>query len=116
MLNAKQSIIIRLLLSEDKENECWIAECLDYDIVAQADGIEEVQEEFIRMFTSKIIIDLTNGVKPLSQVKQAPSELQAMFNTSVQLPPEPIPFPRSSNYDYPADIPPYQIMDRRVHF
>ena len=44
----------------------WVAECLEYDIVAQASAFDDLLYEFERIVNVQMIIDLEHGRKPLS--------------------------------------------------
>lgn len=63
-----------------KTSSCWVAQCLEYDIVAQGRTLFDAQESFKRAFLTNIIVNVKNGIKPLSQFKKAPKRFFDMFN------------------------------------
>ena len=114
-MSTKKSIFVRVLLFLD-EDKTWIAQGLEYDIAAQGKTLKESQEVFERMLATKIVVDLKNGIEPLSQLSEAPEEYINFFNdnSSVQLAPikdKPSISPSSPSF------PPYQyyIADSRVY-
>lgn len=116
-MSANKSIFVRVLLFLD-EGKTWIAQGLEYDIAAQGKTLKEAQEAFNRMFITKIILDLNNGVDPLSQLSEAPEEYQQMFNETEEqlMPRKEIDFlPQFKDIGMLIDMPPYHIADRRVY-
>ena len=50
----------------------WVAQCLEYDIVAQAETIQDLQCKFVHLLATNIILGLQRGIEPLSNLKPAP--------------------------------------------
>jgi len=95
-----------------KRGYFWVAQCLEYDIVAQGKTQKEAQEAFERVFVSNIIINLEAGIVALSQFKKAPQEFFDMFEQSEQLMPGKNIFDNFT--DLPTKMPSYQIPERRI--
>ena len=62
-----------------KEDEMWVAQCLQYDIAAQGKTITEAKAAFARTFAGQVCVDLHHKVKPLSEFSQAPAEYWTRF-------------------------------------
>jgi hypothetical protein len=54
-----------------KEGDVWVAQCLQYDLVAQGSSIPEVKRRFTDVFVGQAIIDVTAGKKPFSDLAGA---------------------------------------------
>jgi hypothetical protein len=72
---------LRVLLF--KEDSLWIAQCIDYDIVAQADRLADVKYEFERMFVTYVAAAIENGLVPFADLPRAPDRYVAMFEEAV---------------------------------
>jgi hypothetical protein len=55
------------------EGEHLVAQCLEYDITAQAKSIEALEESFIRAFLGQIVLALEHGEQPFANLAQAPA-------------------------------------------
>jgi hypothetical protein len=78
-----------LLLREpsgSKERECWVAQCLQYDIVATGNTLQEVQGSFMQALQHNILLGLRNGNgdEPLAGFKSAPQRYWDMWTSSSQ--------------------------------
>ena len=71
VITGPQQWNLRVLLL--REGEWWVAQCLDFDIAAQAANLTEVKAAFFRAFVGQIVVDLERGDQPLTCVKPAPS-------------------------------------------
>lgn len=70
-----------IIFKEPNKNEqVWVAQCLQYDIAASATKIEDALFEFERMFVGQIAADIDSGLEPLENVPPAPQEFRALFN------------------------------------
>ncbi len=66
-----------------KENEWWIAQCIEYDLAAQGRTIEDAQYEFQRIFCGRILVAKELGISdPLEDVPRAPLSIQQMLTNS----------------------------------
>ena len=48
----------------------WIAECAEYDLVAQASSLDDVIYEFERTLSVQIAMDINAGINPLSEIRK----------------------------------------------
>ena len=62
-----------------KEDEMWVAQCLQYDIAAQGKTITDAKEAFCRTFAGQVCVDLYHDVEPLSGFLPAPREYWNQF-------------------------------------
>lgn len=109
------AITLRLLLS--KEDGLWIAQCLEYDIVAQGHTLRDVKYEFEKLLVGNIVAHLENGLEPFANTPKAPSETWTIFLDSSESLDVRADWPE---FRLPPGIPPaYQIPSRpsevRVH-
>ena len=67
---------LRVFIYQEKEgeNEWWIAQGLEYDMVAQGSTLREVMKAFERTIASQIMFDVQNGKIPFEDVEAAPTE------------------------------------------
>lgn len=56
-----------------KEADWWVAQCLNYDIAAQARTIPDVQYEIQRMLVGRIVMAEKLGIDPFEGVSPAPN-------------------------------------------
>lgn len=69
----------------------WVAQCLQYDIAAQADSFAELKREMIRAIVSHIIINVERGRAPFEGLKEAPSKFWKMYGEATPLNDESLP-------------------------
>lgn len=84
---------VRVLLY--REDDMWVAQCLEHDIAAQGKTLDEVQNKFHQTFIGQVILDLEAGKQPLKNVPKAPAEFLKMFENSSHRLKDPKPFPVS---------------------
>ena len=63
-----------------KEDGFWVAQGLEYDLVAQGPSLDQVEKNFVQTLVSQILIDLKNGKEPLVDFGPAPEECIRHFN------------------------------------
>jgi len=64
-----------------KENDWWIAQCIEYDLAAQGRNIDDAQYEFQRMFCGRIMVAQELGIDdPLGDLPRAPKKFQTLLN------------------------------------
>jgi hypothetical protein len=66
----RQPFFVSVLLHKD--GNAWVAQCLEYDLAAQAPSVDEAKKRFMRTLTQQIVADLVDGNDPLSKLPQAP--------------------------------------------
>jgi hypothetical protein len=69
------------------KGQCWVAQCLQYDIVAQADTINALQATFLNALEANIILGLRRGVEPLSNLKPAPKYYWDQYSSAKKVGP-----------------------------
>lgn len=112
-MSKQEPLALRVLFF--KRTYFWVAQCLEYDIVAQGKTIKEAQESFERVFVSNICINLENGIVPLSQFKKAPEKFFDIFKQSERLALGNNIFDNFTNLPSHFQAPAYQIPERRVY-
>jgi hypothetical protein len=77
MTETTGSIAVQALLIEKEDG--WIAQCLEYDIVAQAQTFTGVNQELERILVSHIAVSLELGRTPFAGFKPAPRRFWDAF-------------------------------------
>lgn len=57
-----------------RDCEWWVAQCLEYDVAAQARTLNDVQYEFQRVFIGRIAAAQELGIDPFEDILPAPEE------------------------------------------
>lgn len=65
-----------------KEGDFWCAQCLQYDLVAQAKSLEDLHYELQKVLTAHIAISFQSGREPFEGLEPAPQKFWDMFNNS----------------------------------
>lgn len=65
-----------------REENRWVAQCLEYDIAAQADTIPGVKQAFSKAFVSQVAVNIRHGKKPLQDVPKAPQFYWQQFKNA----------------------------------
>ena len=63
-----------------KSGDLWVAQCLEYDIVAQGSNLSNVTRSFEHTFIGQIILDIQQGKEPLYGFGQAPPKYWEKFD------------------------------------
>jgi hypothetical protein len=71
-----------LILQEDKT---WVAQCLEYDIVAQGETIAKATQAFEKTLVGQIIIDVKHKKRPLEDIPSAPKFYWDKFENAERL-------------------------------
>ena len=79
----KLNFFVSVLLM--REENRWVAQCLEYDIAAQADSISGVKKAFSKAFVSQVAVNVRHGKKPLQDVPKAPDFYRQMFKKAERL-------------------------------
>jgi hypothetical protein len=58
------------------------AQCLEYDIAAQAKNVEDCLYEFGRVVMGHVAIAIENGLEPLKELPRAPQKFWRSFSES----------------------------------
>ena len=78
---AAKSVRVLFFLYIDKEQDLqlWIGQGLEYDIVAQGDSIQHVEERFINTLIAQGLSDLKHGKDVFEGIEKAPDEYWELF-------------------------------------
>ena len=89
MVNARQISVVLF-----QESGQWVAQCLEYDIAAQAETLKELIEyELQRVLVGHIAVSLETERIPFENVPSAPQEYWDLWRDGLDLPDgKPIPF------------------------
>ena len=58
----------------ERDHGEWVAQCLQYDIGAQAESLAELAYELQRSLVGHIVIAIENGLEPFECLPAAPNE------------------------------------------
>lgn len=59
--------------------ELWVAQCLQYDIVTQAETLEGLRDRFSKVVTGTLILSLIHEDEPFAGLKPAPAEVWKQY-------------------------------------
>lgn len=99
---------IRVVIS--KESYGWVAQCVDYDIVAQGPTIKETKKRFGLVVAVQIILDIKNGREPLKWLGSPPISQEIYFENGERLESQKIPI-NQEGPGFPKEI----TADTRLH-
>ena len=92
-----KTINARVLILRDTSCDKWAAQCLEYDIAAQGDTLEDAMNRFERTFVGSIVLSLKNEQEPLSAFAPAPASYFELWEKALALQDTmPIDIPRDS--------------------
>src|SRR5262249_23489294 len=96
-MRAMQKITLKAVIF--KENDWWVGQCLEHDIVAQAKSVKELVYEVQKAIVGHIVVCMQEGLQPFSSTHKAPDKYWGMFL-------EGVPFqPKMPKMDLPNDVP-----------
>jgi hypothetical protein len=81
---------IRVVVFQD--GDMWVAQCLEYDIGAQADDIDTLNERLNVVLKSELKESLARGNAPFAGISPAPQRFQNMWEhrvRSIEITPSP---------------------------
>lgn len=81
---------IRAVLLE--EGGAWSAQCLDYDIAAQAETLLDLHDELARVLAAHIAASIELGREPFSSVKPAPRRFWELYESGLRMESKPMSF------------------------
>lgn len=97
-----------------KEEGTWVAQCLEYDICAQAHSLAELGNEVERIFAANFAIALELGQEPFSNIEPAPRKYWDLYNRStvkVDIERQPLRAPTPT----PAISPTIKVFENHTH-
>ena len=88
-----KSHVMRILVTEDKKNDWWSAQCLEYDIAAQAHTLPDLIYEIQRVVMGHMIVSKELNVEPFVGLKPAPPIFWQIYDhAKIHVKREPVPF------------------------
>lgn len=79
------NINTRVLIFRDGSHNQWAAQCLEYDIAAQGESLEDVMNRFERTFVGNIVLALESDEEPLATFLPAPQKYVDRWNKAIAL-------------------------------
>lgn len=84
----------------------WVAQCLEYDIAAQAEDLNELPYELHRLLVGRMVASKEVGIDPFERLPAAPHEYWEMFEKArLTLQAEKLPFRIPAGLPYLPQIP-----------
>ena len=68
-----------------REGDYWIAQCLEYDIVAQSNSLNRLPSAFVLAFASHMAVRKALNQKPFEGVPSAPKKYFGIFERALKL-------------------------------
>ncbi|HEU4368419.1 MAG TPA: hypothetical protein VFV05_09360 [Methylomirabilota bacterium] len=75
-----RQVAVKVVVFQDQDWVC--AQCLDYDIAARAQNLDDCLYEFQRLMMGRIAIAMENGVEPFEGLPKAPRRFWEWFERS----------------------------------
>lgn len=92
-----------------KEGTQWVAQCLELDVAAQGDSLEDAKDHLLLTLSAEAFADIERGEEPWSSLKQAPSEFYGRFNQAKQLQDTSVP-----RFRFPEDKQPSKFLTPQI--
>lgn len=100
-----------------QEGEWWSAQCLEYDIAAQARTLSDLRYELERVLSSHVLISLENGQRPFDGLKPAPQKFWGMFAAAkLRIEGDELPFRLPQAAAFPPIVPRLRVAETRTEF
>lgn len=110
-MSRTQANSVRVSVVILQEEDCWSAQCLQFDIAAQAKTLPDLHYELERTLTAHIATSLVLGRTPFEGLDPAPQEYWEMFARSgLRMEGDELPF--GPPVDVPLPIPDYRVGER----
>lgn len=78
-----QSDAIKVLIFKD--NDLFIAQCLEYDIAVQGETLKELEERLVCTLLDYVALSIENREPPFSHVPRTPKEFWDLFKKANRL-------------------------------
>ena len=75
------TLALNVLLIEEDDGR-WSAQCLEHDIVAQANRFSDLSYELEKVLVSHLVLSAAAGEAPFAGVPRAPREFHDMYDQS----------------------------------
>lgn len=98
-----------------QEGERWSAQCLQYDIAAQAATLPELHYEIQRVLVGHMVVSKELGVDPFESLGAAPQKFWDMYLQShLRVETESLPFRVPRTLDEPVPVPEFRIGSEQI--
>ncbi|MCY4505199.1 MAG: hypothetical protein OXB87_04405 [Hyphomicrobiales bacterium] len=97
-----------------QEEGHWVAQCLEYDIVAQSKTLAKLPRAFALAFASHVFARINNRQDPFAKLSRAPSEYWKLFEQGLGLDERVARVPVSAEESTEYNAPPMPPIDMRV--
>jgi hypothetical protein len=84
-MNLPSQLNLRVLIYKESKSEKWAAQCLEYDIAAQGDSLQDVKNRFARTLVGNIVLGLEHNEQLLWNFLPAPNKFAEMWNEALDL-------------------------------
>jgi hypothetical protein len=98
---------IRAVLFE--EDEWWSAQCLDYDVAAQAKTLLELHDELVRVLIVQVAASAQLGREPFEGINPAPQRFWELYERGWRFESKPVPFRLEKGPELPPIRPELRI-------
>ena len=78
-MNAPLTLSVVLIKEHYEQKTLWVAQCLDYDVAAQGETIQEAKEAFGVAFSAQLAVYIDDNQNPLEMIPPAPQEYWDKF-------------------------------------
>jgi predicted RNase H-like HicB family nuclease len=97
-----------------QEGQWWSAQCLEYDIAAQAKTLPELRNELERVLLLHIVLALEEEKKPFSELRPAPKKYWDMFGAAkLRVEADELPFRLPDSLGFPPILPRLRIAEEQ---
>ena len=98
-----------------QDGQWWSAQCLEYDVAAQAQTLSDLQTEFQRVLISHLAIARELGRKPFEGIPPAPRKFWDLFKQSrLRVESDELPFRNPEPLGFPAVLPRLKIAEQHA--
>jgi hypothetical protein len=99
-----------------QEGNWWSAQCLEYDIAAQAKTVTDLRYELERVIISHVAVSVKLGREPFEGLERAPQKYWTLFeNSKLRIEDEEAFFQSPESSYMPTVMPKLRIADQHVN-
>ena len=111
MQSHSTTLTIKVLLIEEDDGR-WSAQCLEHDIVAQANKLSELDYEFDKVLVAYAMLSAAAGEEPFADLNRAPQEFWDMYEDAVmEVHVSKHKIPRATPAQYPVPKPYFRVAE-----
>jgi len=107
-----EGLRVLLFQSHDyaRHKSWWIAQCLEYDLAAQGETIDDAVYEIQRSLFGQFVVSVEMKVSPFANIPRAPDKFEKLYETAAHK----IVVPRPQGMKLPNEIPAEEAERARV--